>query len=71
MEYVAGHALNHPMHNSVVIVASETMSKEAERLKLHAVTISTPLESHCPSTLKVSYALSQQLHVPRYDIRVS
>jgi hypothetical protein len=35
------------------------------------VTISTPPESYRPRTLEVSHALSQQLHVPRYDIRVS
>jgi hypothetical protein len=71
MEYVAGHSLNRPMRSSVVIVASDAMTEEAERLRLHAVIISTPPESYRPSTLEVSYALSQQLHVPRYSIRVS
>lgn len=62
MAHAPGYALNRPMCNGVVIVASESMTQEA--LKLHAVTIVSPPKGYCPSNLEVAYTLSQQLHVP-------
>lgn len=71
MEYVAGQVLNRPMRSSIVIVASETMTQEADRLRLHAVTISAPVDDYRLSTQEVAYALCKQLRVPRYNVRVS
>jgi hypothetical protein len=59
------------MRDDIAIVASEAMTHEANRLKLHAVTIISPPDGYHSSTLEVAYALSQQLHVPRHNIRVS
>jgi hypothetical protein len=71
MEHISGYALNRLMRDSVVIGASEAMTREANRLRLHAVTIISPPEGYHPTTLEVAYALSQQLHVLRHNIRIS
>jgi hypothetical protein len=59
MEHIPGYALNHPMRDGVAIVASEAMTCEANRLKVHAVTIVSLPDGYHPSTLEVAYALSQ------------
>lgn len=71
LEHVPGHAVNRPMRNGVIIVASEIMTQEANRLKLHAVTVAAPPDGFHVGTLEVAYALCQQLHVPRHNISVS
>jgi hypothetical protein len=47
------------MRYGVVIGTSEAMTREANCLRLHAVTIVSPLEGYHPTTLEVAYALSQ------------
>jgi len=58
MENIPGYALNRPARSSLVIVSIETMSRKANRLVLHVVTIAVPPEGYCPSAIEVGYALS-------------
>jgi hypothetical protein len=65
MEHILGHALNRPMRNDVVI------TRAANRLKLHMVTIVSPPEGYRPRTLEVAYTLSLQLNVQWQNISTS
>lgn len=47
------------------------MTEEANRLRLHAVIITAQAGDYCPSTSEVAYTLCKQLHLPRYNVRVS
>ena len=58
MENILEYALDHPARSSLVMVSTETMSHEANRLVLHAVTVVVPAEGYCPSAIEVGYALS-------------
>lgn len=54
---------NRPARSSVALVATDTMTQEANRLLLHGVVITTP-EGYRPGTIELGYALSAQIHVP-------
>lgn len=71
MEYVPSQAQNHRTLGRVAILATETMAHEANHLLTHTIVIQVPQDGQHPSTLEVAYALSMQLHVPRYNIRVT
>jgi hypothetical protein len=47
------------------------MTKEANRLRAHAVVMSSPATGYRSNALEVSYARAEQLFVPRYNITVT
>lgn len=71
MEHVPGFPSRRTALGHSAIVATEAMAREAGRLLAHAVEVDMPEDGYRPTTLEVSYALSGQLRVPRFDIRVS
>ncbi|RLN39845.1 hypothetical protein C2845_PM01G26800 [Panicum miliaceum] len=71
MEYVPRLPLQRPERAPMVVVASKAAEREAARLCDHAVLISADPNGYKPSVLEVAYGLSQQLRIPRHNIRVS
>jgi hypothetical protein len=71
MEHVPGHARQRPARSHVNIVATETMTREANRLRMQAAIITAPPNRYRSTPLEVSYALAGQLRVPRQDIAVT
>ncbi|KAF8700339.1 hypothetical protein HU200_034271 [Digitaria exilis] len=71
MEYVPGLPDQRPERTTSVVVASDSIVRESNRLCSHAVVITTGSEGYRPSVLEVAYGLSQQLRIPRYNIKVS
>ncbi|KAF8705744.1 hypothetical protein HU200_030946 [Digitaria exilis] len=71
MEYIPGLPDQRPERSATMVVASDSITRESNRLSSHAVLITAEQGGYRPSVTEVVYGLSQQLRLPRYNIKVS
>ncbi|KAF8755806.1 hypothetical protein HU200_011278 [Digitaria exilis] len=71
MEYFPGLPNQRPERSATMVVASDSITRESNRLSSHAVLITAEQGGYRPSVTEVVYGLSQQLRLPRYNIKVS
>ncbi|RLN09613.1 PHD finger protein [Panicum miliaceum] len=71
MEYVAGRPHQRSERSRTVVVATPDITRETDRLLAHAVVLTMPPDGYQPCAAEVAHALSQQLRVPRWNIKVS
>ncbi|KXG35743.1 hypothetical protein SORBI_3002G221200 [Sorghum bicolor] len=69
-EYVPGRAPQHPARRCINLMSTETMYREATRLRAHAVIISVPLEARRATAQVVKHALAAQLRLS-YQVSVT
>ncbi|KAF8710066.1 hypothetical protein HU200_029794 [Digitaria exilis] len=71
MEYIPGLPDQRPERSATMVVASDSIARKSNRLSSHAVLITAEQGGYRPSVIEVVYGLSQQLRLPRYNIKVS
>ncbi|KAF8648719.1 hypothetical protein HU200_064773 [Digitaria exilis] len=71
MEYIPGLPDQRPERSATMVVASDSITRESNRLFSHAVLITIEQGGYRSSVIEVVYGLSQQLRLPRYNIKVS
>jgi hypothetical protein len=57
MAHVPGQALQRPTRTHVTVVATETITREANRLLMHGAIVFAPPEGYRSNAAEVAYAL--------------